>query len=56
MAKSFLADFLKCAVLIIIGLALVYVWQTFSQEWILLAGGIVLLIFGIIAGVKAFFS
>ncbi|MBI2111481.1 MAG: hypothetical protein HYT44_03800 [Nitrosarchaeum sp.] len=47
-----LKDYFGCVLLVIIGLVAIYIWESFFHEWIVLVIGIVLIIFGIIAGIK----
>ena len=56
MSNNHAASFAGCVILILAGLAAIYVWQNYVHEWIVFAAGIVLIIFGIIAGVKTFFN
>ena len=56
MAGNHTSSFAGCVILILVGLAATYVWQNYVHEWIVLVGGIVLIIFGIVAGIKTFFS
>lgn len=52
MSQNVIGSYIRCAILIIIGLAAVYVWQNFVHEWIVLVGGLVLIVFGIVAGIR----
>ncbi|MBI1828720.1 MAG: hypothetical protein HY222_01635 [Thaumarchaeota archaeon] len=56
MSNDHARNFAGCVILILVGLALIYIWQNYIHEWIIVVAGIVLIIFGIIAGIKTFFN